>query len=222
MWLGPAPERPFNPNRFHFNFRWFWDYAGGLMTDWGVHLIDMVLYGMQAVAPKSVLSAGGAFAYPDGGMETPDTQQAVFEYDGFSMIWEHAAGINNGPYGRDHGVAFIGNNGTLVVDRGGWEVLPEVDGNTPKMEAVSKKPVTEPGLDRHTRNFIDCIKSREQPACPPKTAWLAAVNAHLGNVAFKTGRKVYWDQAKGMFTGDDEANALIKSHYRAPWKLPTL
>ena len=125
LWLGPAPLRPFNPNRFHFTFRWFWDYAGGLMTDWGVHLIDMVLYGMDAVSPKSVLSAGGAFAYPDGGMETPDTQQAIFEYDGFSMIWEHAAGIDNGPYGRKHGVAFIGNNGTLVADRAGWEVIPE-------------------------------------------------------------------------------------------------
>ena len=222
LWLGPAPERPFNPNRFHFNFRWFWDYAGGLMTDWGVHLIDMVLYGMKAVAPNAVLSAGGAFAYPDGGMETPDTQQAVFEYDGFSMIWEHAAGIDNGPYGRNHGVAFIGNNGTLVVDRRGWEVIPETEGDTPKMDAIPKQPVSEPGLDRHTRNFAECIKSREQPACPPKTAWLAAVNAHLGNVAFKTGRKVYWDQATGSFVGDDEANALIKSHYRAPWKLPTM
>ncbi len=89
------------------------------------------------------------------------------------------------------------------------------------MEAIPQKPVTQPGLDLHTRNFVDCIKSREQPACPPETAWLAAVNAHLGNVAFKTGRKVYWDQASGSFIGDDEANALIKSHYRAPWKLPT-
>jgi len=216
MWLGPAPDRAFNPNRFHFNFRWFWDYAGGLMTDWGVHLIDMVLYGMKAVAPRSVLSAGGPFAYPDGGMETPDTQQAVYEYDGFTMLWEHAAGIDNGPYGRDHGVAFIGNNGTLVADRQGWEVIPEGE----KMATIAPKPVTEPGLDRHTRNFIDCIKSREKPACPPDIAWLAAVNAHLGNVAFKTGRKVYWDQRIQSFIGDEEANALIKAHYRLPWSLP--
>ena len=216
MWLGPAPKRPFNPNRFHFTFRWFWDYAGGLMTDWGVHLVDMVLYGMNAVAPKSVLSTGGPFAYPDGGMETPDTQVAAFEYDDFVMLWEHAAGIDNGPYGRGHGVAFIGNNGTLVVDRSGWEVLPESD----RMEALASKPVTEPGLDRHTRNFVDCIKSRAEPACPPETAWLAAVNTHLGNIALKTGRQVRWDQATRSFPGDEEANALIKSAYRAPWKLP--
>ena len=137
------------------------------------------------------------------------------------MIWEHAAGIDNGPYGRDHGVSFIGNNGTLVVDRSGWEVIPEVENDTPKMEAVAKKPVTQPGLDLHTKNFVDCIKSREQPACPPETAWLAAVNAHLGNVAFKTGRKVYWDQDSLSFPGDEEANTLIQSQYRASWTLPT-
>ncbi len=216
LWLGPAPQRPFNPNRFHFNFRWFWDYAGGLMTDWGVHLVDTVLYGMQAVAPRAVLSAGGAFAYPDGGMETPDTQQAIFEYDDFSMLWEHAAGIDNGPYGRDHGVAFIGNNGTLVVDRQGWQIIPEGE----KVEAVPVQAARESGFNRHTRNFIDCIKSRAEPACPPRTAWLAAVNAHLGNVAFRTGRKVYWDQESLSFPGDDEANALIRSSYRRPWKLP--
>lgn len=217
LWLGPAPARPFNPNRFHFTFRWFWDYAGGLMTDWGVHLIDMVLYGMEAVSPKSVLSTGGAFAYPDGGMETPDTQQAIFEYDGFSMIWEHAAGIDNGPYGRTHGVAFIGNNGTLVVDRGGWEVIPEGE----KMPAMQVAKAEESDLDRHTRNFVECIRSRAEPKCPPEVAWLAAVNAHLGNVAFKTGRKVYWDHATHTFEGDDESNALIMADYRAPWALPS-
>ena len=217
LWLGPAPLRAFNPNRFHFTFRWFWDYAGGLMTDWGVHLIDMVLHGMQAVAPQAVLSAGGPFAFPGGGMETPDTQQAIFEYDDFSMLWEHAAGIDNGPYGRDHGVAFIGNNGTLVIDRQGWQVIPESE----KMEAVPVQAAGESGFNRHTRNFIDCIKSRAEPACPPRTAWLAAVNAHLGNVAFRTGRKVYWDQESMSFPGDDEANALIRSSYRPPWKLPS-
>jgi predicted dehydrogenase len=125
MWLGPAPNRPFNPNRFHFNFRWFWDYAGGLMTDWGVHLIDYALYGMKAATPKSVMALGGKFAYPNDAAETPDTLQTVYEYDGYSILWEHATGIDGGNYGRNHGIAFIGNNGTLVLDRGGWEVIPE-------------------------------------------------------------------------------------------------
>ncbi|MDO1502685.1 hypothetical protein Q2T40_21720 [Winogradskyella maritima] len=102
-----------------------WDYAGGLMTDWGVHLMDYALYGMKAGYPKSVMALGGKFAYPKDASETPDTLQTVYEYEGFSILWEHATGIDGGNYGRNHGIAFIGNNGTLVLDRGGWEVIQE-------------------------------------------------------------------------------------------------
>jgi predicted dehydrogenase len=226
MWLGPAPSRPFNPNRFHFNFRWFWDYAGGLMTDWGVHLIDMALHGMKATTPRSVMASGGKFAYPNDASETPDTLQAVYEFDGFSMLWEHATGIDLGPYERTHGVAFVGNLGTVVVDREKWEVLPESgwdeSGRTYKMEA---RPVQHRrgggGLDEHTRNFIDCMKSRAQPVCNTSVGHAAAVVAHMGNVAFKTGRKVYWDEDSGTFGSDREANELIRTTYRSPWKLPS-
>ena len=129
LWLGPAQKRAFNPNRFHFNFRWYWDYAGGLMTDWGVHLVDYALLGMKAPLPKSVMAAGGKFAYPDDAEETPDTLTTVYEFDGFNMLWEHATGINGGPYGRDHGIAFIGNNGTLVLDRAAT-LIAELTGGT--------------------------------------------------------------------------------------------
>jgi predicted dehydrogenase len=224
MWLGPAAKRPFNPNRFHFNFRWYWDYAGGLMTDWGVHLIDMVLYGMKAGGPKSVVSMGGKFAYPEGAMETPDTQQAIYEFDDFSMIWEHAVGINGGPYNRDHGVAFIGNLGTLVVDRGKWEIFPEIENNEYKTPAVpvQSRGGNDGGLDTHTRNFIDCIKSRQKPNCDVWTAANTAINAHLGNIAFKAGRKVYWDAQKMAFKDDKEANMLVKANYQNGWKLPNI
>ena len=117
MWLGPAPKRPFNKNRFHFNFRWYYDYSGGLMTDWGAHMIDVANWGMGAGAPNAAVSVGGKFGFPDDAEETPDTQQALWEYDGYSMIWEHATAIGQGPYMRDHGVAFHGNNGVLVLDR---------------------------------------------------------------------------------------------------------
>jgi predicted dehydrogenase len=224
MWLGPAEKRPFNPNRFHFNFRWYWDYAGGLMTDWGVHLIDMVLYGMKAAGPKSVVSMGGKFAYPTGAMETPDTQQAIYEFDDFSMIWEHAVGINIGPYNRDHGVAFIGNLGTLVVDRGKWEVFPEVENNEYKTAAipVQSRGGADGGLDSHTKNFIECIKTRQKPNCDVWTAANTAINAHLGNIAFKTGRKVYWDAGKQQFKDDAKANELLKANYHNGWKLPLM
>jgi predicted dehydrogenase len=220
MWLGPAPQRPFNANRFHWNWRWFWDYAGGLMTDWGVHLIDMVLYGMEAAAPKSVMSSGGKYARADSGMETPDTQTAIYEFDDFMMVWESAVGIAQGPYGRDHGVAFIGNNGTLVIDRSKWEIISEVRNNEPLMEPQPVHFAGRNDLGRHTSNFIECVKSRTQPTCNPEVGRVAALNAQLGNIAFKTGRKVYWDRESNRFPGDDEANALMRPQYRAPWVLP--
>lgn len=219
-WLGPMANRSFNKNRFHFNFRWFWDYAGGLMTDWGVHIIDYALYGMNAPYPTSVMSSGGKFAYPDDASETPDTLQAVFEFDGFTMLWEHATGIDLGPYGRNHGVAFIGNNGTLVVDRGGWEVIAEDDGGKSLMEVPAKVKQEGNDLHRHTVNFSDAIRSGANLNAPVEVGHKAAVVAHMGNVAFKTGRKVYWDQATRSFANDPEANALRTPTYRAPWTLP--
>lgn len=220
MWLGPMPLRPFNKNRFHFNFRWFWDYAGGLMTDWGVHIIDYALYGMNAPYPTSVMASGGKFAYPDDASETPDTLQAVFEFDGFTMLWEHATGIDLGPYGKNHGVAFIGNNGTLVVNRAGWEVIAEDDQNKPLMEVPAPEKQNGNDLDRHTVNFVNAIRSGEALHAPVEVGHKAAVVAHMGNVAFKTGRKVYWDQSIRQFKGDEEANTIIKPTYRAPWTVP--
>ena len=227
MWLGPAPERPFNPNRFHFNFRWFWDYAGGLMTDWGVHMIDYALYGMKANTPNSVMALGGKFAYPDDASETPDTLQTVYEYDDFSILWEHATGISGGNYGRNHGVAFIGNNATLVVDRNGWEVIPEEEfqgwgkEGIPKLEAESHGKGDANGLDLHTVNFIEAVKNRDASKlnAPIKVGYDAAVVSHMGNAAFKTGNRIYWDADNGKFK-EKEANKFLKADYQNGWKLP--
>lgn len=227
MWLGPAPGRPFNPNRFHFNFRWFWDYAGGLMTDWGVHMIDMVHYAMGDAGPKSVMANGGKFAYPDDASETPDTLQAAFQFDDYSMLWEHATGIDLGPYQRNHGVAFIGNQGTVIVDRGKWEVLPEIETIDGQEQYLTTPLPIQPrrddgGLDAHMANFVECIKTREQPKCHTAVGARAAVTAHLGNIAFKTGRRLTWDDATQSFPDDSEADSLLWPAYRSPWTIPTI
>ena len=112
MWLGPAPKRPFNRNRFHFTFRWFWDYAGGLMTDWGVHLLDYALFGMNVTTPDSIMASGGKFGYPDDACETPDLLQTIYTFKDFTVMWDHAIGIDDGAYGRNHGLGFVGENGT--------------------------------------------------------------------------------------------------------------
>ena len=220
FWLGPAKKRPFNPNRFHFNFRWYWDYAGGMMTDWGVHIIDYALFGMKAKAPNSVMSMGGKFAYPEDAAETPDTQQALYDFGDYTMLWDHGIGIDGGYFGRSHGVGFVGNNGTLVVDRAGWEVIPE-GGKKPKMERVDLIKGDGQGLNNHMKNFIDCIKDRDEiPNCNIGIAANTARVCHLGNMALKTGRRLYWDADNNKFIGDEKANQLLVPTYRAPWELP--
>jgi predicted dehydrogenase len=221
MWLGPAPEHPFNKNRFHFHFRWFWDYAGGLMTDWGVHLLDMALAGMNADMPNSAMSSGGKLAFPDSAIETPDTQQVIYEFGDFNVTWDHAMGIGIGDWQREHGLSFIGNNGTLVVDRGGWEVFPEGRGENKKVEAVARVKGTGQGLRLNVENFIEGIKNKDRNTnANPTIGRAVASMAHMGNIALKVGNKVYWDHDKEEFKNDPEANKLLVPAYRDPWKLP--
>lgn len=222
MWLGPAPKRPFNRNRFHSSFRYFWDYAGGLMTDWGAHMIDVALWGMGVTAPKSVVAMGGRFGFPDHAGETPDTMQAVYDFGGFTVLWEQSLGTARGPYDREHGVAFIGNLGTVVIDRGKWEVLPEVDGGQYLTPALPPQRGDGKDLDRHTLNFIECVRSRQPPNCPAEAGRNVAVSAQLGNMAYRLGQKLFWDDAKRQVTNEPRAAELVKAHYRSPWQLPTV
>lgn len=217
MWLGPAPMRPFNKNRFHATWRWYWEYAGGVMTDWGVHLIDYILYGMGVTVPESVMAIGGKYAFPDDDMVTPDTMTAVYDFRDFTLIWEHSIGIGLGNWKRPHGMSYVGENGTLVLDRNGWEVVPEKQ----RMEAVPVQKNVGVGLDLHVRNFLDCIRNNT----PQKlNAGIdigkgVALAAQMGNIAFRTGEKVYWDDAKQSFRSDT-ANKLITPVYNNGWKLP--
>lgn len=223
MWLGPAQKKPFNKNRFHYEFRWFWDYAGGLMTDWGVHLIDMVLMGMKADVPGSVVAAGGKFVFPQDARETPDTQTVVYDYGNFQMTWEHTLGFGNGNYGLSHGIAFLGENGTLVLNRSGWDVRPEKNKDILKMEAVAWQPKTDNGLDKHTANFISVVKSRTMADlnCPVEAGAKVAIIAHMGNIAQRTGEKIFWDKKKNKFSSA-KANKLLVPAYHNGYKLPQL
>jgi len=219
MWLGPATKRSFNRNRFHFTFRWFWDYAGGLMTDWGVHLLDFALFGMDVTAPKSIMAMGGKYGYPDDACETPDSLQTLYEFDGFNVFWDHAIGIDDGAYGRNHGLGFVGENGTLVVDRSGWEVIPEVVDKVQRMEAVPLQRGTGGGLANHVKNHLECIASRNPNTnASVEIAAHIAKFSHLGNIAYRSGNKLVWNGTK--FTNDEGANDYLVPNYRAPWKLP--
>jgi len=217
MWLGPAPKRPFNMNRFHFTWRWYWEYGNGLMTDWGVHLIDYILYGMNKTIPASVMAIGGKYAFPEDDMVTPDTMTAVYDFKDFTMIWEHTIGIGLGNWQRPHGMSYIGENGTLVLDRSGWEVVPEKQ----KIEAIPVQKNVGNGLDLHVKNFLDCIKSNtpEKLNAGIDIGRGVALVAQMGNIAFRTGEKVTWNDAKQSFaTGT--ANSLITPVYNNGYKIP--
>jgi predicted dehydrogenase len=219
MWLGPAPKRPFNSNRFHGKFRWFWDYAGGIMTDWGVHLLDYALLGMKAGMPQSVVASGGQFMYPNTGVDAPDTMTTVYEYGDFNIQWEHTIGLTIGLYNHAHGIAFLGNNGTLIVNRNGWEVLPEGK----DQEAVSFQKSSDNGLDLHTKNFIDAVRAKKPELlnAPIQAGAEVAILAQMGNIAYRTGKKISWNAEKGIFN-EREANKLIANPYHNGYRLPSV
>jgi len=222
MWLGPAAKRPFNASRFHFNFRWFWDYAGGLMTDWGVHLLDYALLGMKAETPKTIAALGGRFAYPDLLQETPDTLTTLYEFDNFNIVWDFAMGIDNGSYGRDHGIAFIGNNGTLILNRGGWEVIEERQSKNKVAVPLAKS--SDNGLDKHFENFVGVIRSgkKQDLNCPIAAGAHVATIAQMGNISFRSAQRLEWDKAGAKFTDEKINKQYLTKEYHNGYKLPVV
>ena len=221
-WLGPAPQRTFNGSRFHGLWRMFWDYGGGLLTDWGVHLLDMGLWGMDITTlPKKTLSSGGKFLVPEGMHETYDTQTVIYQYDNFIMTWEHNAGVQTGPYGKMYGILFRGTNGTLVADRDSWEIYPEYRKQGQLPETIVKNDNQE--HINHVNNFLECVRTRNrQTACTIENGSLCAKYAHLGNIAARVGgAALVYDDVRKKFD-NSSANKYQKPVYRAPWKFPTL
>jgi predicted dehydrogenase len=221
-WLGPAPQRTFNKARFHGSWRMFWDYGGGLMTDWGVHLIDMALWAKDITdLPLAVTATGGNFSYPDHAHETFDTMNVSYQMKDFNINWENTAGLQNGPYGRLYGLAFAGNDATLVIDRDSWEVFPEWDDENKKTKVPAMPKQT--GVDSHEdhmRNFLECIKTRKDPNCTIENGRLVAAYAHMGNIALRTNSRLVWNESDKNFGDNKAANALITPKYRKPWVLP--
>ena len=217
FWLGPAPQRTFNPKRFHGSWRMFWDYGGGLITDWGVHLLDMALWGMNVKGmPNRVMASGGNHQDPMNYAETFDTMSVVYEFDDFIINWDNVT-IETGPYNKNYGVEFVGENGSLVANRESWEVLPFKD----RIEPFQSLPDYLDHRD-HLANFIDCMKKREMnTACTIDNGALCAKYAHLGNISARVGTDIVYDDVRKKFNNKD-ANKLFIKEYRKPWKLPVL
>lgn len=213
MWLGPAQWRPFRPCYHPFNWRWFWDFGGGLMTDWGVHLIDIILWGMGDELPVTI-EAKGQY-YPDSFYDVPRWMEVVYEFPSYTLIW-HQPPPNPLPLGRPgHGMYFEGDKGRLFVDRGGIVTDP------PELihETLGPADFQLPRVPSHQREFLECVKTRRQPTCDVEVGHRSTYVSILGNIAFRLGRKLKWDAQNEKFVGDEEANRWLTKPYRKPWTL---
>jgi predicted dehydrogenase len=219
MWLGPAPKRPFNANRFGVDpkefshFRWFWDYAGGMMTDWGIHLLDIVQMAFNETMPKSINSFGEKFRLKDN-RETPDTVLASYEYPGFLATYENRYGnANSLTLGKNYGLTFHGDKGTLFVDRSEYQLFPEKKGAEPVIVKSSNNHNM-----AHWANFLDCVKTREKPAADIEICQRSTTTCLLANVSLRSKMRVDWDE-KNWTVKQSEARKFLSREERRPWKL---
>ncbi|MFO0887672.1 MAG: Gfo/Idh/MocA family oxidoreductase [Isosphaeraceae bacterium] len=212
LWQGPAQERPYIPSRFNYNWHWFWNWGTGELGNNGIHGVDVARWGLGVDTPLRVTSGGGAYVFP--GIEVPDTQVVTWEFADTSIVWEHRMWSRHGLEGGSFGIAFYGDNGTVLIDDKGWRV---VDG--PGGDAGGKPSESQ---SAHFANFLECVKTRKQPNADVEIGHLSTRLCHLGNIAHRLGRKLTFDGATETFPGDDEANKLLGREYRQGFELPAI
>jgi predicted dehydrogenase len=216
FWLGPAPKRRFNPNRFHWNYLYFWDYSGGMVITWGVHMLDSVRHLLGLGWPRAVAALGGSFVLDDM-RETPDTLVAIFDYPNLTLTCsvQHANAFPWGSPKSDHGIQILGTKGTMLLTRDGYQILPE-GANT----VIHKSG---PGLDAgdglHQLRFLESLRSRRPPVCGVGEGHISTASLQLANISFRTGRKIAWDEARQDIAGDADAKRYLTKEYRKPWSL---
>jgi predicted dehydrogenase len=230
-WLGPAPMRPFNATRFGVKegifstFRFFWDYAGGMMTDWGVHLLDIVQWGLRADAPLTVYATGGKYLLQDN-RDTPDTLQVTYEYPGNPnciVTYENRECNGNSMYDHGYGIEFHGTEGTLFLDRGGFKILPEKrkvgEKSLDLTVAAEMKDLGDQGTG-HAANFLECLRTRKAPISEVEIGHRSTTCCLLANVSYRSKEKLVWDaKAEKLVGAGKQAEQLLKATYRAPWEL---
>jgi len=223
LWLGPAPKGPFNQNRFHYQWRWFFDYASGKIGDWGIHHVDIVHWAMDPtdgyeIAPITASATGGKWILPDN-RDTPDTQEAIFQYPAMGknppFILTLSVRFCNARQGGDgnYGINFYGTKGTIYVDRGRLEAWGE------KKEKIELEDLNASG--DHAGNFLESIKSRKNPISDIEIGHRSTTVPHLGNIAMRVGRTIHWDAVNEKILGDPEASRLLSRTYRPPWVFPS-
>ena len=238
MYLGPAPKVPFNQRRFLATFRQFLEYAGGTITDYGTHRFDSLhqIMGLKgpAAAPRKISAAGGRTVL-EGAGNTPDMLQVTYEYPDFILSYEacnfngHGGGFRTpgwkyyndiGDRDMPNGMIFYGTKGTLLIERVGFEILaepPAIGSNLPRIEEKSQ-PAKDATRD-HAIRFVDCVRGAAEPNANALTSHMATNIGHLGNIAWRTGKKLEWDPVAEKFLNAPDANALLYRQPRPEWSM---
>jgi predicted dehydrogenase len=216
FWLGPAPYADYSPNRCHYQFRWFSDYSGGKMTDWGAHHNDIAQWGIGADGSGPVKVKGTGQYHENGPHDVPGSFDVDYTYANGVVLTCHSGGEN--------GIKFTGSDGWVFVSRSRIEVQvgdknwKDYDGLVKEFnpESFSTKLYVS---HHHHDNWLDCIQSRQRPICDVEIGHRSVTVCHLGNIAIKLGRELNWDPEKEQFVGDNQANLLTTKPMRAPWHI---
>jgi predicted dehydrogenase len=238
QWLGPAPKVPFNRNRAFYNFRWFYDYSGGQITNFGVHYMDFIRMATGEGTPKAVVAMGGKFAVKDN-REIPDTCEVLWDFGGMMVVFCQYNATGVAPSLRNCEVEIRGTKGTLFLSSGSWEVVSDsvtdtlfgyrtpTDRKIEKAWGASKRPAMQapPRVQSaasttwHARNFLDCVKSRGKCTCDVLTGHLSTSATVIGHIALRTKSYLEWDRRTERFTNNAVANKYLSYQYRPPYKL---
>jgi predicted dehydrogenase len=231
MWIGPAPMKKFNPNRFHYNWHWFWDFSGGDIINDGVHQMDIARWMIDKKHPNFVASGGGKHFFDDD-QECPDTQSVIYDYDGLTMVFEQTLfapymkktpfktrdtdNLPNWPFSGTR-IEIYGSKQILFLSRhgGGWEAF---DGSGKSVKISHGRFM--PSNHAHIGNLIDCVRSRDLPNGDIEKLHQSTLLCLYGNIAYRTGRRLQIDHKTEGFVNDDGANAYVKRTYREPWVVP--
>jgi predicted dehydrogenase len=238
-WLGPAPKKPYNKNRTFYRFRWFRDYSGGQLTNFGVHYMDVIQWALGHDAPLAVTAMGGKFAVEDN-RDVPDTLEVLWTYPGGTLVTFSQYNASAAPAALNRAeIEFRGTKGTLYLRGNGYDVVPDdvtpnafpartpVDRTVERGWRTGAKPLIaarsgsgQVDTADHARNFLDCVKSRAACNCDIETGHRSTSATLLGNVAHDAKAYLEWDRVAERFTNDDRANKRLSYTYRPPYKLP--
>ncbi len=209
LWQGPAPEREFRDNFVPYHWHWFWHWGTGELGNNGVHMIDVCRWGLGVEHAQRITSGGRKLRYDDD-QETPDANVVTFDTGAATIAWECRSWADRTPQDPAHDVAFVGENGSLLITGGGYTI------HDPKGKEIArdKGPA---GNEEHLQNFVDAIRDGKKLNAEIEEGHKSTLLCHLGNIAWRTGQTIDFTPQGGM-VGDDRAKKFWRREYRPGWE----